>query len=244
MTRETRIGLFVGLGLVVLFGMIVSELAETPAALPAAESAEREVMIYPHTYVIEQAPVEESGGNQQAVNSNHRVTPRPAPRAAIVQRAPKPITRTYTVRRGDTLIGIATKVYGRRYKREYKRIFQANKRKLAGEGLVMPGQKLVIPPLSVSSRVPARSVDSTHQPWQAKAAAPAQRPRPIAAAITRRGDDRIYQVKQGDTLQEIAYKFYRDDSRRSVMKIYKANEEKLRRLDHLPAGMGLVVPKQ
>lgn len=63
-------------------------------------------------------------------------TPSPVP-------TPPPSVRTYTVVRGDTLWGIATRYYGNGSK--YPVIFNANRDKISNPNLIYPGQVLKIP---------------------------------------------------------------------------------------------------
>jgi len=72
----------------------------------------------------------------------------PPPPAATVQQAaptppPVPEVSYYTVQRGDTLEGIAGKLYGDRTK--WRTIYEANRNKLESKDRIYPGQELVIP---------------------------------------------------------------------------------------------------
>jgi nucleoid-associated protein YgaU len=274
MARETRIGLLIGLAFVVVFGLVLSELTAPGAGPPPPEeisSAYRHTYVIDESRDESGRPNIRISRSRMSAEASRResesvaVSPPPRERremretresilpaayVAEVRRdpAPRPSRRVtkYAVQRGDTLIGIARKFYGRDHEQQYRRIFQANQRILPDEASVMPGQVLVIPPLSdnrpVSAGVdrPAANAGQPPRPSETNLRIP---PRPIAAAIIRNPGERSYVVKQGETLQEIAYSLYRDDSRRSVMKIYDANEEKLRGLDHLPTGMALVIPR-
>ena len=57
--------------------------------------------------------------------------------------ATAPSVKTYTVKRGDTLWGIAKKYYGNGA--EYSRIFNANRDKIKNPNLIYPGQVLTVP---------------------------------------------------------------------------------------------------
>lgn len=59
------------------------------------------------------------------------------------QTNPKATTKTYVVKSGDTLWGIARTYYGNGA--EYPKIFNANKNIISNPNLIYPGQKLVIP---------------------------------------------------------------------------------------------------
>ena len=66
----------------------------------------------------------------------------------------------------------------------------------------------------------------------------------IPAAIRRGAASvRTYTVVEHDTLQDIAWRLYRDDSDAAVRKIYNANKGKLSRLRRLRIGMKLVIPR-
>ena len=67
--------------------------------------------------------------------ANRSPRPRPAPAADTVE--------TYVVQRGDTLSGIASKVYGDR--NQWNRIFEANRNSLPSPESIREGQTLVIP---------------------------------------------------------------------------------------------------
>ncbi len=155
-----------------------------------------------------------------------------------------PAARTYTVEPGDSLIRIATKVYGRDHADEYKRIYAANRDRISDEHTVVVGQTLAIPPLDEAA--------STARP------APRQRPAPTRrrveeldveqlrrrfarrpAAPSRR---RVYTVRRGDNLTKIAREVLQDDSRSAVRKLYEANRDKLSSPDTLPVGLELEIP--
>ena len=66
--------------------------------------------------------------------------PQPAAAAAAPAEAAE---KTYTVKSGDTLSGIAKQFYG--HAGEYMKIFNANKDKLTNPDVIRDGQELVIP---------------------------------------------------------------------------------------------------
>jgi nucleoid-associated protein YgaU len=69
-------------------------------------------------------------------------TPLPAPSPSP---SPPPTGRTYTVRTGDTLSGIATQVYGDAD--QWRIIFEANRDRMSAPEQLQVGQDLRIPPL-------------------------------------------------------------------------------------------------
>ncbi len=56
-------------------------------------------------------------------------------------------------------------------------------------------------------------------------------------------DAQTYTVRPGDNLTRIARQFYGDGGREAVMKIYKANQDVLSTPDALPAGAELKIPR-
>lgn len=54
MTRETRIGLLVGLLFIVMFGLVLGELTGTPSRAPAPAADEEDITAYAHSGIIEE----------------------------------------------------------------------------------------------------------------------------------------------------------------------------------------------
>lgn len=69
--------------------------------------------------------------------------PQPAAPAPVAEAASEAAPRTYTVKPGDTLSGIAKEFYG--HGSEYMKIFNANKDKLTNPDVIRDGEELVIP---------------------------------------------------------------------------------------------------
>jgi len=155
---------------------------------------------------------------------------------------------TYVVRENDSLIKIASRVYGRARSNEYKRIFQANRDKLSNEHSLMVGQKLVIPALEKSG-TPTRHL------LAARSAGPKKNYQELTLdqlsqhfgqeksnKTTAQKSRRVYVVRQGDNLTKIARKVLKDDSHNAIMKIYQSNKDKLSDPDSLQVGMELEIP--
>jgi len=185
MTRETRIGLLVGLAFIVMFGLVLSELTGTnePAASPPQARLD-EVMtegwspiisepveVEPADIIVSEAPVDREAMLGEATIVSSLVGPAPSPASEIVQTrmqdrqaipAPAvamaaPPQQTYTVAPGDSLAKIARTVYGPAHEGEYRRIFEANRGVLSDESIVQVGQELLIPPLEDAPQVAAAS---------------------------------------------------------------------------------------
>lgn len=262
MTRETKIGLLVGLGFVILFGLILGErtqlpeqadgMAVQPPTVPRSNAGQADLLtVRQQQTPTEPAPVYERPAElhlPQRVRADDpaadvwQLGPRESAPPEPVERresARPPLAQPYTVQEGDSLIKIAGKVYGVENWRQYKRIFEANRDRLPDESTVTPGQQLVIPPLP-SAAAPAGgerhyqtlSLDETREYLQGLDGG---RREPARAG-------RTYQVQRGDTLTAVARKTMRSDSREAVQKLYQANQDQLASPDSLKIGMVLRIP--
>lgn len=154
MTRETRIGLLVGLVFIFAFGLILGELTHTeapsftPASIRDVDYLGREVTRRPisdERTVRRQRPRRASG---EARRGRRAVRRSPSsPQGPAPARRPDRTQRTYVTRRGDTLISIARRQYGRGHEGEYRRIYEANRHVLRSVDNVPVGKTLVIPEL-------------------------------------------------------------------------------------------------
>ncbi|MCE5325058.1 MAG: LysM peptidoglycan-binding domain-containing protein [Planctomycetaceae bacterium] len=256
MGRETRIGLLVSLGFVVVFGLVLAELTGLESGGPAAgPSAAVTGSDYSHAVPIEDLRI-------PAVRTERAAPVRPAPaaggpqvdaarrelrsqRVEPVAEAPRPAERQYTVRSNDTLIGIARKVYGPTHGNEYRRILEANRSRLSSATSLKPGQTLVIPALPGAAPRPAADAAApTGAAPVVRSAAPSGAP---AAAMTRsesrtESSGWTYTIRGNETLQEIAVLYYGDDSGAAVQKIINANPL-LEGLSRYPVGMNIVIPR-
>lgn len=189
-----------------------------------------------------QVRVRLSGPTTAAIRTGSRDTQRP--RTARTARAP----RTYKVQPNDTLIGIARKVYGREHWRQYKRIVAANRDSLSDEAKISVGQVLVIPALP-ASRPPSPAARPRSAPPRPPSGSGRGDPREVSlaelpgrlAAQSPRGQS-VYVVRAGDTLTRIARRMLGDGSREGVLRLYRANRDKLTSLDELAVGIELRIP--
>lgn len=128
---------------------------------------------------------------------------------------PEPVaSKTYTVKKGDTLIGIAKAQYGDDSK--WQLILDANRDKIASPEALPVGMKLAIPPFPTSG-----------------APAPALAPAPAA--------QRTHTVAPGESLSSIANKYYGAEAKRTL--IYEANRARIGNdPDRLQVGLVLAIP--
>ena len=251
MTHETRIALLVGLVFIVLFGLVLgqrsisfsksyrsSQSAAPAASPPGPEVVSAEFCERDDRSVL--APSTESSRPAESVSQQRDGSGVSAPAASNTQPAPvvrlvsPPRLRTYRVRSGDTLIGIARKVYGRRREGEHLRIYRANRDKLTSPAALSVGQVLVIPPLRAEA---SRS--------QRVASTPTRRhytEMTLTALSSRFNSERIYVVRPGDCLTDIARRTMGDGSKSAVRKMLDANRDQVADPNRLTVGMRLKIP--
>ncbi len=287
MTRETRIGLLVGLVFILVFGLVLGDLTGTSSrVIVHPETVLKEVRQESWLPIVEQAsldviePAEKPQGavpqglalakEPTAVRSAPMESQRSAPialaatettpRRNLAPRASGP--RTYVVQPNDSLAKIARSVYGPEHEHEYQRIFEANRRVLDDESVVLPGQELIVPPLAerVAGVQTSPASEGTDEPQKAVLATESQRHYremdieqlrrhfsagpSVSASVTqqRRPSGRVYIVRQGDNLTKIAGQMLNDSSSSAVMRIYHANRDKLASPNLLPVGLELRIP--
>lgn len=177
--------------------------------------------------------------------------------------------RTYTVQPGDNLTRIARKHYGGEHETKYKRIYQANRDKMADESTLQVGMVLVIPPMNAVASIPPPAPEPRRAALAPRGRISSEPPRAALAphgriatvplprdemtleeldahfkkpTSGRVASGRVYVVRRGDSLTTIARKVLNDGSRASVLKLYDANRDKLKSPDHLPVGVTLRIP--
>ncbi len=243
MGRETKVGLIVGLGFIVLFGVILSSRAGTQgnADLPTGESLTHRTMakslgrdVDPF---LKDSPIElpkepapggdvPGGGRTEtvegpagpveepmrapdgikpietppdAIERHGRLafgparieTPgreyeklkptepeEPEPKPAREQRASEPSQPTYTVAKGDSFISIARKAYGPDGDRQWRRLWEANKKAVKDPDRLKVGQTLVVPMIPGLPAVAGKGAPAAERRSEPVAQAPAREPGP------------------------------------------------------------------
>lgn len=314
MTRETRIGLLVGLMFIIMFGLVLSELAGTDGVVPppprggdqvagdgprgdggeittfcvmpmppapkpphrevapardssvAAVTRPRETVaaqrvasggdlttpvptpgVYPDSKPEREMLAAMKRGARPSPRPSPPVGPKPIPPQAAAPPLPPPVTpkpavkppvTTYRVRKEDSLIVIARKVYGPTHWREYVRIYEANRDILTHAGELRPKQVLRIPPLPADIDGRGSAPEMTTDQLGA-ALADSSKPPADALPVPK---ERLYKVRCGDNLTKIARKMLDDDSWAAVRKIAEANKSRIPNPNVLPVGTTLVIP--
>lgn len=224
MTRESRIGLLVGMVFIFAFGLMLSELTgnETEPVTASVTYDGSEVRPSP----LREPMPEQLRGNPrqtpaQQVRRRHEQRPaQPATDAGTRDRQPRALR--HTVQRGETLIGLARRYYGPEEGDMYTRIHEANRDVIPDPSNLPVGREIVIPG-------PADGrPESTGRQEQEPAGEPAY--------VT-------YTVVEGDSLTKIAGKVLGDDSHRAVRKIYEANTDVLASPDRLIVGTEIRIPR-
>jgi nucleoid-associated protein YgaU len=169
MTRETRIGLLVGLVFIFAFGLILGELTNDAEAPPVQAASLRDVDYLARemegsldTHEARASGIGAPSSRRTPPGRRHRddretaSTRRTARRsetrrtsAAGTRRRvdPRTTTRRYRTMRGDTLTKIARKAYGPDNGKLYRVIYRANRDKLPSVDVVPVGVVLEIPPM-------------------------------------------------------------------------------------------------
>lgn len=266
MTRETKIALLVGLGFIICFGVILGEsriddLSEAPDVVslpterdpPDLPTIQLQVPLAAESLSQPESVPPPADGSQDRAEPPGAWTPtgqgpdEGAPSAIGEATAPAPAARTYAVVAGDSLWKIARVVYGLGNERMHKRIFQANRDKLASDSDVHPGQILVIPPLpSALARDTTGStvgVDTEQLRGYLGDLSASQRTAGPGRGGGRPAGRRTYKVKRGDNLTAIARRVLKDGSSAAVARLYRANRDKLASPHVVPVGVVLVMPE-
>ncbi|MBN2136533.1 MAG: LysM peptidoglycan-binding domain-containing protein [Sedimentisphaerales bacterium] len=172
------------------------------------------------------------------------------PTVSISNSVPKPVTpafvkpastKTYVVAGGDSLASIAKKFYGLEQgniRANVAGIFEANRNLLKSPDEIMVGQKLVIPALpNTLLDKPATGSLMTPELFE-KVKSIGQKN--ITPATTLKTQERLYQVKEGDSLWSIAADQLGNGVR--YAEISKLNADILSSEDSISIGMKLKIP--
>ncbi len=191
----------------------------------------------------EKGEKEQSFAGGQQLPDIQAARPRPVEekQKVRVERIEPPKAKTYVVVEGDILATVAQKFYGPvegNRKVNVDKIFAANKNVLESPDSIYPGQKLVIPPLSVSTEnTVSKTLDS-----------------PLLEEVTSIGRRHLanlsgskekvssYTVVEGDSLWKIAADKLGDGNR--YMEIYELNKSIMPNEHTVFVGMRLRLPSR
>ncbi len=249
MTRDTRIGLLVGLLFILAFGLILSELTNPSPPLPPEDETRQEddLTAYDHHRVVGQTDVRSVRPAGRESTEGSRETRRVADRREETHGDTFDLTartdqsagvRHYIVRRGDSLRKIARLMYGAGNEEDYRLIHEANKRQLLNESTIRVGQRLIIPPLPASSR----GAQISEVPWRHEELDLDQAEQRFGTQHGQPARQRRYLVQAGDTLTSIARQQMGDDSPQTVRRLYQANRGWIADPNSVPVGVQLVIP--
>ena len=230
MTKETKVGLVIGLVFMVGVVYVLSwfkpsefqqQVAEYRAGQRAADLRALTTNKIPLSAAKNIEPSEETAKTAVDVLAQKKdvkdlpkppVKP-PAAEKTVVAAAQMP--RHYVVKKRQTLSDVAEAVYGRANRHEWRRIHEANKYKVPNPHIIWPDLKLLIPPLAK------------------------RRPTDIKKLLSP-GAARTYTVVRYDTLSEISSK--KLGTARRWRAILALNKDKLSSEYDLRAGMVLRMP--
>ncbi len=171
----------------------------------------------------------------------------------------KIVPAVYVIQRNDNLSKICKRIYGQADYRIVQAVYEANRDRLKNKNIVIPGQRLRIPPwpaTRVERTQPAGSAkERTEDKGRAKGLIklPEQKGGPerkseaskrSAGREKKSGGSqrryRWYRVRRNDSLSKIAQK--KLGNGRRWYEIYKMNKSKLRKPNRLPVGTMIKVP--
>lgn len=255
MTSDAKLGLLLGLGLVVaivfavngLPGLIFEKVSKpainegqrvirTPSEdiMAIARNAARNLSQSQQEQTSQYKPIEQQEVESPAIPRYAMESPKPV---NVVERRVNNSVRTYTVMPNDNLAVIAKKHYG---EEEGNRLVNIDKivkaNNLSADGFIRQGQKLKIPPLELAKNpnfVAVKTVTPVRQDANVRSVIVL----PTASVVSR--TSKKYSVREGDTLWSIAEKLLGDGSRfKDICRANRISEGKT-----LTVGMKLVIPK-
>lgn len=241
MTRDSRIGLLVGLMFILAFGLILTEMINPtpPGTDPSTANGESENLgSYRHASSArrDEAPVVDRPEPERlAAYTEQRGNSRET--SVRETDGSRPLAM-YTVQRGDTLRAIASRFYGENMGDYYVRIVEANRDRMRDGSTIYVGQVLVIPALS-DRRVQA---DQGRHYREMTLEEARDHFRTDSTETQQPQGQRRYTVRPGDTLTSIARRMMHDDSPSAVRRLYEANRGWIADPDSIPTGVALVIP--
>ena len=238
MTRENKLALIVGFGLVLFMGILVSDHLSTARRQSAAtfefrSAINRQPAIQGDGWVVYGASTSDTRSTDDLELGISQTSPidttQPLPIADTGSHSPHHIVAS-----GDTLQSICQRHYGNRNLAAslaaYNRIANPNRLKTNTRLLLPPANLLMTNDPSEVSMTP----DST--PMSAMSFGP-ERPVAVESKSQTMGE---YTVQTGDTLSELAQKLL--GSARETERLYELNRDVLRHQDDLRVGASLRYP--
>ncbi len=191
MTKETKVGLVIGLlfmvGVVYVLSVVTNhpndpelekQVADLRAQQRGADLQAASGKRIPLSVSKKIEPLGDTVPQKKEVAVIQPVAVKvPVVKKTVLAAPPKP--RFYIVKEGQTLSDVAGEVYGWANRHEFERIHKANEYKVPNANMIWPGLKLLIPPLEEPKPTDAKKVLSP-------------------------GGVRTYTVMLGDTLSEIS----------------------------------------
>ncbi|MCK5564949.1 MAG: LysM peptidoglycan-binding domain-containing protein [Planctomycetes bacterium] len=254
MTSDAKMGLLLGLVIVVVIAFLINGLPGLVSSSASETPVNTSIVKFSgdHTGIDEKAA--------QAVSAICMIQEETA--QPIRYKAPLPVTRTiklaprpmrnrsadakavekYLVRDGDNLGSIAKRVYGHEQGNKHvavTSIYHANRSLLSSPDDLQVGQQLIIPVISLSSRTRTAQNPTDQTTMAEKMRSFADKNfKAIKTAVT--GTKEVYIVQPGDSLWTIAEKTLADGSRYN--EILRANSGIIDDEESISIGMKLKIP--
>jgi nucleoid-associated protein YgaU len=253
MTRETKIGLLVGLGFIILFGIILSEagsrrraivapqygpLADSqtdyaqpaPSVMPGPFEPDGDLAAPEPVLAVAEPVAAPSAARQEpaATDGSDRASPSAEPAA---DNTPSPEFVAYVVRKNDNLTKIAKHMLRTDSREAVEAIYAANRDRLVSRDRLRVGQELKIP-------MSPKRAELSPAPGFAGAMVHAEQ----SVALTARAEPkyRWYQVRRGDTWSSIARRELGDERR--WPELYELNRKAFPNPHRLRPGVRVKLP--
>ncbi len=240
MKRETKIGLLIGLAIIILFGVLITEFVSKPTDIAGTDGNQPRITDAGTNHANDHGPIPPPQGQsyydpqpaQHVTERGNQVVPAPGQQEQQVQReavqqeqqqTTQPRTVTVRTEEGDNVWKLAQKYLGDGNR--WQEIRAANSDRVGPNGEISPNITLTIP-LDGSSQSATIEQRVQRSPREAT-------PQASSAA-------RTATVKEGDTLWRIAARELGDGNR--YLEIYKLNRDRLANEDDLKIGQTLRLP--